>query len=137
MPDDTADETQFGFRKGRGTTTAVSLAHDVVKYMNNKDTPVYICSLDAQKCFDSIWHDGLFHKLTGKIPDLHWIFLYKWYRSSKAQARWTGELSSQFNISKGMQQGSMLSLRLFSVFINDLCHYSYRRIMVPACITSS
>ena len=120
MPDDTADETQFGFRKGRGTTTAVSLAHDVVKYMNNKDTPVYICSLDAQKCFDSIWHDGLFHKLTGKIPDLHWIFLYKWYRSSKAQARWTGELSNQFNISKGMRQGSILSPRLFSVFLNDL-----------------
>ncbi|CAL4141887.1 unnamed protein product, partial [Meganyctiphanes norvegica] len=68
----------------------------------------------------SIWHDGLFHKLTGKTPDLHWIFLYKWYRSSKAQARWTGELSSQFNISKGMRQGSILSPRLFSVFINDL-----------------
>ena len=35
IPDDTADETQFGFRKGRGTTMAVSLAHDMVKYMNN------------------------------------------------------------------------------------------------------
>ena len=75
IPDDTADETQFGFRKGRGTTTAVSLAHDMVKYMNNNNTPVYICSLDAEKCFDSIWHDGLFHKLNGKLPDHHWIFL--------------------------------------------------------------
>ena len=120
MPEDVADETQFGFRKGRGTAAAVSLAHDAVKYMNNNNSPIYICSLDAQKCFDSIWHDGLFYKLLGSIPDLHWIFLYKWYRSSKAQIRWAGEMSSLFNISKGMRQGSILSPRLFSVFINDL-----------------
>ncbi|CAL4087997.1 unnamed protein product [Meganyctiphanes norvegica] len=63
------------------------------KYMNNNDTPIYICSLDAHKCFDSIWHGGLFYKLAGKIPDLHWVFLYKWYMSSKAHARWAGELS--------------------------------------------
>ncbi|CAL4155415.1 unnamed protein product, partial [Meganyctiphanes norvegica] len=102
MPEDNADETQFGFRKGRGTTTAIFLAHDVAKYMNNNDTPMYICSLDAHKCFDSIWHDGLFYKLAGKIPDLHWVFLYKWYISSKAHARWAGELSCLFNISKGI-----------------------------------
>ena len=79
-----------------------------------------MCSLDAQKCFDSIWHDGLFHKLIGKIPDLHWVFLYKWYRASKAKVRWAGEFSSTFSISKGMHQGSILSPRLFSIFINDL-----------------
>ena len=119
-PEDTAADTQFGFRKGRGTATSVSLAHDAVKYMNNNGSSIYVCSLDAQKCFDSIWHDGLFHKLNGEIPDLHWIFLYKWYRTSKATVRWAGELSETFSISKGMRQGSILSPRLFSIFINDL-----------------
>ena len=120
IPQDTGAETQFGFRKGRGTTTAVSLAHDAIKYMNNNGSAIYLCSLDAQKCFDSIWHDGLFYKLIGKIPDQHWIFLYKWYRESKATVRWAGELSDIFSISKGMRQGSILSPRLFSVFIDDL-----------------
>ena len=83
--------------------------------MNNHNTPVYICSLDAQKCFDSIWHDVLFHKVSGHLSDLQWIFLYKWYISSKAQVRWADQLSNQFNISKGI-----LSPRLFSIFINDL-----------------
>ena len=120
IPQDTAADTQFGFRKGRGTATAVSLAHDAVKYMNNNGSSIYVCSLDAHKCFDSIWHDGLFYKLIGKIPDQHWIFLYKWYRSSKAKVRWAGEFSEIFSISKGMRQGSILSPRLFSVFIDDL-----------------
>jgi hypothetical protein len=120
IPQDTAAETQFGFRKGRGTATAVSLAHDAAKYMNNNGSALYVCSLDAQKCFDSIWHDGLFYKLIGKISDQHWIFLYKWYRESKATVRWAGELSDIFSISKGMRQGSILSPRLFSLFIDDL-----------------
>ena len=67
LPEDTAADTQFGFRKGRGTTTAVSLAHDAVKYMNNNGSTVYVCSLDAHKCFDSIRHNRLFHKLIGKF----------------------------------------------------------------------
>ena len=114
-PEDSATDTQFGFRKGRGTATAVSLAHDAVKFMNNNGSAVYVCSLDAHKCFDSIWHDGLFYKLIGKIPDLHWIFLYKWYRASKAKVRWAGELSKIFSISKGMHQGKASSHQDYSV----------------------
>merc|ERR1711942_21688 len=38
----------------------------------------------------------------------------------KAKVKWSGELSQTFSISKGMRQGSILSPRLFSVFINDL-----------------
>ena len=88
--------------------------------MNNNGSAIFVCSLDAEKCFDSIWHDGLFYKLIGKIPDLQWIFLYKWYKASKGKIRWSGESSEMFNISKGMRQGSILSPRLFSIFINDL-----------------
>ena len=120
MPEDTADETQFGFRKGRGTSAAVTLVHDMAKYMSNNATPIYICSLDAEKCFDSIWHQGLFYKLNSKLPDSHWIFLYKWYKSSKAQVYWNREQSKSFIISKGMRQGSILSPHLVSIFINDL-----------------
>ena len=98
----------------------MSLAHDAVKYMTSNGSSIYVCSLDAQKCFDSIWHDGLFYKLIGNIPDQHWIFLYKWYRESKATVRWAGELSDIFSISKGILQGSILSPRLFSVIIDDL-----------------
>jgi len=40
---------------------------------------MFIRSLDADKYFDSIWHDGLFYKLYNILPDVHWRFLRKWY----------------------------------------------------------
>ena len=120
MPNDTAIDTQFGFRKGRGTSFVTTLVNDVATYMNYKDSPMFVCSLDAEKCFDSIWHDGLFFKLWNKIPSKHWLFLLMWYKSSSAQVRWESHLSSSFLISKGMKQGSLLSPRLFNMFLNDL-----------------
>ena len=40
-------------------------------------SPLYTGSLDAEKCFESMWHKALFYKLHGKIPSEHWILLYQ------------------------------------------------------------
>ena len=34
---------------------------------------VYACFIDFQKAYDSVWHNGMFHKLSTKIID---SFLY-------------------------------------------------------------
>ena len=56
MPVDQANKSQFGFRKGRGTLFATSLMNDIASYTIAKGSSLYVCSLDAEKCFDSIWH---------------------------------------------------------------------------------
>ena len=56
-------DTQFGFRKGRGTALACSLLNNGITSYVDSGSPVFVCGLDAEKCFDSIWHAGLFHKL--------------------------------------------------------------------------
>ena len=76
MPEDTDSENLFAFRKGRGTTFATSLLNDTAAYTKARGSPLYVCSLDAEKCFDSIWHPGLFYKLIDIIPNAHWLFLY-------------------------------------------------------------
>ena len=121
-PEYTPCDTQYGFRAGRGTSFVTSLINDVTSYFNAAGSPVYLCTLDAEKCFDSIWHSGLFYKLWGNISPQYWALLLNMYQSSEATVKWENRTSKVFNISRGMKQGSLVSPTLFNVFIDDLLH---------------
>jgi hypothetical protein len=114
--------TQFGFRHSRDTMMACSFINDTATYFNAKGSAVYLCSLDAERCFDKIWHEGLFHKLHEQniFRPEQWCFLLRWYRSSLAFVSWTAESSPTFAPTRGTKQGSLLSPLLFNAFINDL-----------------
>ena len=67
---------------------------------------MFICSLDAEKCFDSIRHDGLFDKLYNVLPDVHWRFLRKWYSNLDVVIKWDGYIhySTYFRVTGGIQK---------------------------------
>ncbi len=48
QPDDDVCELQFGFRPNRSTSLACSFLSDIVQYFKGQDTPIHICSLDAE-----------------------------------------------------------------------------------------
>ena len=115
-----AHPNQFGFRKGRGTAMACNYLNDLSLYCKSKGSPPYICSLDAEKCFGTIWNEGLFYKLLDILPHSYWLFLYTWYKSMECIVQWNGSSSQPFKVYRGTRQGSILSPSLFNVFINDL-----------------
>ena len=71
IPDSVISDTQLGFRATRGASFGCALLNDVIAYFHEKSSPVYICTLDAEKCFDSVWHDGLLYKLQSVLPVNH------------------------------------------------------------------
>ena len=124
MPDVDLNSNQFGFRKGCGTSFGIGLLNDLLCHYKHSKSPMYICSLDAEKCFDSLWHDGLFYKLQAYFPDVLWRFLYKWYCNLTAVIKWNGQVHTNliFNVSRGTRQGSLLSPYLFNMFLSDLLY---------------
>merc|ERR1711888_234845 len=44
--------------------------NDTAAFTKTRGSPLYVCCLDAEKCFDSIWHSGLFYKLINTMPDI-------------------------------------------------------------------
>ena len=69
MPENKASGNQFGFRKGCGTMFATSLLNDISAYTIAQGTPLYVCSLDAKKCFGRIWYPGFHYKQMHVILD--------------------------------------------------------------------
>lgn len=54
LPKDKVHDNQFGFRNGRNTSVCCAMLNDILAYFVNGKSPVFICSLDAEKCFDLI-----------------------------------------------------------------------------------
>ena len=55
------------------------LLNDIVKYFNHDDFLMYMDCFDAEKCFDTIWHDALSYKLWEKVYVNKWLLLHRWY----------------------------------------------------------
>ena len=58
---------QFGFRKGISTLHPLFLVKETINRFSSHKTQCYLVKLDAEKAYDFLWRDGLFHKLRDKL----------------------------------------------------------------------
>ena len=112
---------QFGFKNKLGTDFCIFTLKQIIEYYKYKNSPVYVCFLDASKAFDRINHWSLFAKLAKRGIELVFLrFLVYWYRKQEFCVRWGTNISSFFTVSNGVRQGGIMSPILFNVYMDDL-----------------
>lgn len=114
-------ETQFGFRHGISVEHYLSnLQHDIDDGLN-KGMCTTIVALDAQAAFDTVWHSGLIFKL--KMLNFN-NFILKCIASFLFNRTFSvnigGINSTSHPILSGTPQGSVLSPRLFNLYVSDV-----------------
>ena len=77
--------------------------------------------IDASKAFDGVCHSHLFNILEemGVCPLIRKL-LFKMYKDQRIRVRWNTCLSDISEISNGVKQGAVLSVILFTDYIDKL-----------------
>lgn len=93
----------------------------VKKYVTIGKGKLYACFVDFKKAYDSVWHDGLFHKLRknniqGKLLEL----IINIYKKTKCAIKIGGACTEYFDYTRGVRQGCPLSPILFNLYVNDI-----------------
>ena len=84
----------------------------------------FTCFLDASKVFDKINHYTLFRKLLDrKTPIMLVRILLFRYTKQTMCVKWGNCMFDYFYVCNGVRQGGILSLKLYSVYVDDLPDY--------------
>lgn len=111
---------QFGFRAEHNTIQPLVRIRNIVKenFAIGKSTAMIL--LDVKAAFDSVWHDGLIHKLLQIEMDMDIIKIIESFLSDRSFKVHIGNIYSQAHcIAAGCPQGSCLSPILYNIFTHD------------------
>lgn len=112
---------QFGFRSNHSTVLQLARIINTITYNFNIKKNTSVVTLDIEKAFDTIWHDGLIHKLVIlNIPRYLIKLIENFLRNRFFQVATSHSLSDPQPIPAGVPQGSVLAPLLFTYFINDI-----------------
>ena len=110
-------DVQAGFRRGRGTRDQTANIHWIIKKAREFQKNIDFCFIDYAKAFDCVDYYELWKILKDSgVPDHLNCFLRNLYASQEATVRTGHGTTDWFQIGKGMHQGCIISLCLFSLY---------------------
>ena len=112
---------QYGFEKEGGSERSISTVVNVVNYFFNRQSDVYIVTLDATAAFDRVNAYGLLRKFIDRGIAFDIIrVLHSLYCSSQACVSIMGYCTQYVDIYGGLEQGSILSSLFYNVYVDGL-----------------
>ena len=111
-------ESQAGFRPGRSTVDQLFTLRQITEKYKEVQRPLYLCYIDYQKAFDTVWQEGLWAAMQhlgypSKIVNL----LQSLYKIFKSAVRVDNDLTDWFQTLTGVRQGCILSPQLFNILL--------------------
>ena len=117
-------DVQAGFRKGRGTRDQIANIFWVIEKAREFQKNIYFCFIDYANDFDCVDHNKLWKILKEMgITDHLTCLLRNLYAGQEATVR-TGHGTDWFQIEKGVHQGCIMSLCLFSLYVQYIMRNS-------------
>ena len=119
---DMINKGQIGFtEKNRAPDHILTIKALSNKYVQDNQGKLFTCFIDFRKAFDTVWHDGLFHKLQQLGVNGNFLLTLKdIYRKTQCAVKIGDKLTQFFPCKQGVRQGDPLSPILFNIFINGI-----------------
>ena len=110
-----------GFRRNRGTQTAILTLHETISKHLSLKHKVDIACRDVTKAFDKIWHTGLKYKITELGLHSCYEKTLSNYLTNRTASIKIGHISGpKFKLESVIPQGACLSPTLFNMYVKDI-----------------
>lgn len=111
---------QFGFRKFHSATQQAFRIARHIKTAFGKKMSTGMVLFDGEKAFDTVWHDGLLHKLIKLKFPIYLVKIIQSFLTNRTfKVKVNRSTSNSMNICAGVPQGSRLSPKLYSLYLSD------------------
>ena len=114
-------DVQYGYRGKTSTIMAIGTLKEALRNYIQKKNVVYGCFMDMSRAFERVNHNLLISKIrASNIPVFIANIVQSILSSSSARVNFNGQFSNNWQLSRGVRQGGILSAYLYSIYVNEI-----------------